>query len=333
MNDENDKAVAGELPGAPEDGTRVIHDGPRLLSVKSLLDDALHRTTQPRAKRSGTTGHAGLDRITGGFRPGFTWVMVAETNWGKSSWAISVADENLKRRQRVLIVSTEDAPSIYGDRLLCRRARVNATRLRDGCLTHDELSACMEVAKNGEPIPVYLDAIGKPAEWLFQHLPRTIKECVPDLVIVDYLQTIRKRGERAADRRLSLDEIATKLRAIIKGAGISGVFCSQLTKKDGQRPDKYSTRDSQDVPNGAEVVVIGYTPDKDLETKTAGVIEKGSRVLMVDKNKDGPKGIVAVTWDEESACFTDQPDSSYDWVDDYSDLDAPPPNDSEARYP
>lgn len=303
MKDENDKAITGELPEDPEEGTRVVDDGPRLVTVKELLGSSLKRAIKPRSQRTGTTGNQRLDQITGGFRSGFTWVMGAETNWGKSSWIISVADENLRRGVKVLIVSTEDAPSVYGDRLLARRSRVNAKRMRDGQLEPDEVTAITNAVQKAEPIPVYLDAIGKSVEWVVRILPTVIHEYDINIVCVDYLQEMYSE-KRHQDRRIELASIARALRAEIKRAGCCGIIASQLTiSKDKKRPDKYSIRDSQDVSNGAEVVVLGYTPDKDIDSPSAGRIEAGTRVLLVDKNKDGPKGTVALEWDADSACF------------------------------
>src|SRR5690606_40381223 len=60
------------------------------------------------------------------------WVFGADTSWGKSSLFVSVADENLRRGKRILIVSAEDPPSLYGDRLLSRRAQVRSKERRVG---------------------------------------------------------------------------------------------------------------------------------------------------------------------------------------------------------
>ena len=312
--DENDKAIAGELPEDPALGTVVVSDGPVLVTPRDMLTEAVARASKPRQRRAGTTGNADLDAITGGFRPGFVWVFGAETSWGKSSWLVSVADENLKAGARVLIVSTEDSPSIYADRLLARRARLNAKHLRDGCLSPEELSRAADVAMKGERIPVYLNAIGKSVEWILEHLPGIVAEYGIDIVAVDYLQEIRS-SKRHQDRRLELAYIAGELRACIKRIGKTGVLFSQLTIAAGERPDKYSIRDSKDIANGAEVIALGFTAAEGIESKHT-TIGRGERCILVEKNKDGAKGVVPVTWDDESACFRDKPDTRYDYVDD-----------------
>ena len=319
MKDENDKAVAGELPEDPEEGTRVIDDGPRLVNVHDLLNGSLQRALKPRQKRGGTTGNRRLDQITGGLRGGFTWVMAAETSFGKSSWAVSLADQNLKSGGHVLIISTEDAPGIYGDRLLARRGKINAKRLRDGEITQDERNRAVEVVQRAEKEPIYLNAIGKPVEWVLKHLPIMVREYAIDIVIVDYLQEM-KAEKRYQDRRLELAAIAGDLRASIKSLGVCGILLSQITKKaDGGPPNKYSIRDSQDVANGAEVVVLGYEIATQFTDERGNEWKAGTKVLKVDKNKTGPKGTVPMTWDAEIAAFFDEPDPAYDAIDNLHD--------------
>lgn len=315
--DENDKAVAGELPDDPAMGTVVVSDGPSLITPRDMLLEAVTRATKPRERRAGTTGNAELDAITGGFRPGFVWVFGAETSWGKSSWLVSVADENLKSGARVLIVSSEDSPSIYADRLLARRARLSAKRLRDGNLTQDELARASEAAQRAERVPVYMNAIGKSVEWILQHLPAIVTEYGIDIVAVDYLQEIRST-KRHQDRRLELAYIAGELRACIKRLGRTGILFSQLTIAAGEKPDKYSIRDSKDIANGAEVIALGFTASTEVQSKHT-TIQQGERCILVEKNKDGAKGVVPVKWDNESACFRDTPDTRYDYIDDLHD--------------
>lgn len=335
VKDDNDLAVEKTLPADPEEGTRVIVDGPRVITVRDLMRGSFKHATTPRQKRSCTTGSRRLDTVTGGMRPGITWVIMALTSWGKSSWVVSCADENLKRGARVLIVSTEDSPDIYGNRLLARRSGISAVHVRDGDLDETETRLAKEAVDRAETLPVYLDAIGKPAEWILTQIPKVIRAYGIDAVFIDYIQEIWSTS-RHEDRRLQLAWIARELRATIKGLGITGAIMSQITPKQGEVPSKNDIRDSKDIVNGAEIVAVGHEPTKPMETKTAGTIEAGTKCFIIDKNKDGPKGVVPLVWDEKSACFRDEPDHAYDNMDDlgarlerertWDDLDAPPPN-------
>ena len=115
--DENDKARAGKLPADPKQDARKVTDAPRILTVRDLLIESRERacSAESRKRDNCVTGVQELERAAGGIRPGFVWVVGGDTNTGKSTWLVHVADENLKRGKRVLIVSVEDAPSLYGN--------------------------------------------------------------------------------------------------------------------------------------------------------------------------------------------------------------------------
>lgn len=288
-----------------------------VLSVKDLLRTAAADAVAGKAQEFCTSIHWKLDDATGGLRPGHVWVMGAETNWGKSSYVVALADENIKRGKRVLIVSAEDAESLYGNRLMARRARVNFSRLRDRRLRFDETDRVMNVAKEGESLPLYVDARGREIESVCRQIEGLIFEHRIDLVCFDYLQEFRSR-ERFQDERVKFREIAAQMRNVIKGANITGVILSQITVSETKKtPDKHSIRECRDVSNAAEVVILGFTPEADILDKDRNVkAPAGVRCIKVDKSKDGYKGNVEMSWDDKSACFnaTEKPEEQDDYV-------------------
>lgn len=310
--DENDKLKAGVLPTDPQNGAKPVNGAaqrkaelePRVLRVDELLADSYRRAFAKKdtAERC-TTGLRWLDAVTGGLRGGFHWVLGAQTSWGKSSFAVMLVDENLARGKRVLIVSNEDSESIYGDRLMCRRARVNARRMRDGLLTDDERVSINDVMRRAERVPVFLDARRKEhreAEWVARQVERLVRDEGIDLVLYDYLQEFES-AKRFQDERVKFKDIAATLRTVARGLNKPSVLFSQITEVQGKKyPDKNSIRECRDVSNAAEVVLLGFTPS-DGE-------RKGEKCLFVDKVKDGPAGMIeAVEWDVEAACFGPRP--------------------------
>jgi replicative DNA helicase len=320
--DLNDQLQTSEgLPSDPTKGTRVVSaDVPRVLTIQDLLLESRRGATEARARSLITTGIGKLDAITGGLLEGFMWIFGASTGWGKSSLSVMLADENLKAKKpkRTMIVSVEDSERIYGDRLMCRRARVSADRLRKRRLQRHEVELITDVANRGEDMPVFLDARGKGVEWTAQHTKRIIAEQQIDLVIFDYLQAFDNEKPQQ-DRRNQINYIARTLTDIVKnargGTGIAGIIMSQITETPNKLiPDKYSIRESKDVAHAGEVVVLGFTPIQDIlpagsenlkgGEKPEPIARKGLRHLYVDKVKNGPRGaILPLDWDEESACF------------------------------
>lgn len=302
--DEADANKAGTLPADPKAGTKPVALAvPRVLTVQEILESSRSRAMRREPSDYCTTGHNQLDAITGGFRPGFVWVMGADTSWGKSSFLISVLDENMKRGKRCLIVSSEDTEELYGDRLMARRARCSATRLRDGTLTDEEKVAVTGIAMKGEQVPVFVDAARWPIEKLVIHLDKIIKEQKIDLIAFDYLQEF-KSEKRWQDERVKFREVASLMRRVIKSNKKTGIIFSQLTvTTDTKIPNKHNIRESRDVSNAAEVIVIGFEPEKDIQTRRA-TIEAGTKCLLIDKVKNGPRGAkITLDWDSHSACF------------------------------
>ena len=315
MMDEAEKAAAGRLPADPKSNVIPLNAAakrkaelePRVLTVQDLLKGSMERAML-HGDRPGvcTCGIAPIDDAAGGICPGHCWLFGADTNWGKSSWLVMVADENLKRSKKVLIVSSEDDEDIYGDRLMARRARVNAKRLRDGKLDKDESRRVADTANRAELLPVYLDGRGRSAELIVRQVEGLIQQHSIDLVLYDYLQEFRA-ARRYQDERIACREVAAMLRQVVKRQKKAGVIFSQITLKDGKKyPDKHSIRESRDVSNAAEVILLGFTPTENVTDTDSGEVRvpKGTPCVLVDKVKHGPKGFtVLMDWDKESACF------------------------------
>lgn len=320
VEDIADLAAEGRLPEDPKSQARPVNaaakrladEERRLITVRQMLKGSVERALAPRDKVSPscTSGHYAIDRDTGGIMPEFVWLFGAETNWGKSSNAVMLTDENLKLGKRVLICSAEDSESLYGNRLLIRRSGVDAHRFKIGKLTPEESSRIVRVANSAEDLPVFLDCRGKPVEWTAKRVRQIIAAEGIDLVLFDYLQAMDQEKPQS-DRRLQLNYIARTLTDVVKTSGKAAVIYSQLTEpEDGKRPTRRNIRDSRDVANAAEVIALGWTPVVDVQDKQKRVLAKAdTRCIILDKNKDGPKKkLYTVKWSDSMACFETVPD-------------------------
>ena len=260
--------------------------GSSAMSVQGLLAIALEHATRLDKQRGCSVGNDALDRSTGGVRPESVWVFGADTSWGKSSWEVMVADINLTAKKRVLVVSCEDAPLLFGNRLLARRTQTSFWRLRDAELRPDEISVATTAVANAEQEPFYIDGRGRPVEQLASDIRSVVTAEGIHLVFVDYLQCMRT--EKAIDRRNN--EVAYVARVAtdaIKMSGAGGVLFTQITVDPTKKhPDKHSPKESKDVSNAAETALFGYLE----EQAGAAVAAEPRRMIFLDKNKDGPRG-------------------------------------------
>ncbi len=321
--DENDLLMSGQLSDDPEDGCKVIsiaatapakRHGVR--SIGEILSGVYERAKTTQNTRGMPSGIATIDAIIGGFRPGRVTVLGASTSWGKSSFALLTANSTVKIGGRVLLVSGEDSEDTYGQRLMSMRAGVNAIALRDGGkrLVQEDWRRMSEVLGSSEPDPFFLNGIGKTAEALAQAIIEISDSEKTDLVIVDYLQAFTC-AKRCQDRRNEITHIARLFTDAIKKSGASGLLFSQLKRLDeGTIPTMHDLKESGDVENMAEHVLIGFGVKEDKsnvpQDHDARHFDTWKRYVLVAKNKDGPRPAdpLALEFSTVTASFVPQGD-------------------------
>lgn len=255
-------------------------------------------------------GHWRLERDTGGLRPGKVAILGAPSHWGKSSFALMVADLNLTAKNNVLIVTAEDDEELWADRWLQYRAGLPRGRFESGILTPDQLDAMATVVHNAPDAPVLLNAIGRSPEWTVRQV-RAIMRRHPGkwLVTFDYIGAWVDESTKGDDQRLRINYIARQFTTCIKTTGAAGLLFSQITPSD--KMGMYSLRDSKDIANAAEVIFLG------------GLDGGDGRVIKLAKNKPGPGkagGVYEMGTNQKSQCF--QPvENLSDW--DWGEIDGP----------
>lgn len=305
------QALAAAELRRPDEALEIIHDAERLeraqVEVQSIQALMLHAYTiaqEPRAKSVLTWGHYQLDEMTGGLMPGDVAVVGGGTSQGKSSQALAMAQENIRRGARALIVSLEDGPETYGKRFLSRASGVNAKSIRDHRINpadHSRLTAAIEGTSNS---PAFLHCEDMPWERVSILIDQTVLREQIDLVILDYIQECWCERQYPS-RYLELQAIARRFRAIMRKRKRAGIILTQLTgAEDGKPPRKEMARECQDIVNGAEQVVLLFTNSD------------GEKLCNVDKSKNGNKGVVQLKWDNETASYqtVGKLDESMQWI-------------------
>jgi hypothetical protein len=316
--DLNDRLLADTLPEDPFKGETVSEDFPRISTVRDLLLESMRHCFDQTPRSFSTFGNPAIDEATGGAVPGEVTFLGADSSWGKSSYALMVADENAKLGRRVLVVSAEDSRLTFGNRLMRRRAKVSALDMRHRRLSKEELGRVADAASKGEPVPAFIDARSKSIEWLAPRLKAAIVEHKIDLLVCDYVGAFSKEKNISdQSQRGTTQYIARTLVDICKTctpAGIAGLILTQLTLDERQPiPGKYSLRDAKDQVHMAENVLIGFIAPHDITSKGGDLIAReGDRCLKVAKAKEGESGksLVVLPWDSHSACFGDPADAS-----------------------
>lgn len=337
---ELEKATALARAGSTGDAIAAVrqeidrdHDlGVKVLSERDVLQEGYNAIRNWKRNRVAITGFSRVDDITGGIQGGHTWVVGAESNWGKTAWLEAVAHTNLCLGIPSLIVELEDAPPILGKRLMSRVANVPIRLFRGNRLSREDHIALTTALEAGRTTPFLVDGRGKYIEDLCPAVEQLIRQYGIKLVIWDYVQDARTRKDYGVDLRKKVMDTAAAMRRVTQQFDIGGIIMSQITQQAGkQYPDKDSIRECRDICHAAEVVALGFRLKEETEIEVDNQKQQypeGQPIFFIDKDKDGePKRRVPIHWDPDHVTFRDP-----NPLPDFDELD-PMAEDYDARWP
>jgi len=248
------------------------------------------------------TGIGDIDEAIGGIRRQMVGVLGGSTSFGKTTLGMLCANETCKVKRRPLILTFEDAPLLYGRKLVAMRGQLNATAIRDRGLTNRELSVLTKIVSEAEPDAFLVNCIGKTVEYAVN----VIRDIVPsegiEVVIVDYLQRI-KTEKRTQDRRNEVTYVAGLLSDAIKEANCGGLMLSQLKRvENGSDPTMSDLKESGDIECFAEFVILGW---RNQTPQGNGNLVKEEKFAKLPKNKDGVPlpDAIPLKWNQITASF------------------------------
>jgi replicative DNA helicase len=299
-----------------------------VLSLQQLMKLVYDELQKEKPRKGLPTGCRVLDDAIGGWRHGNITVLGAKRSFGKTSFSIHTADTSMEHGHRVLLLAGEDSAMMYGKRWLARRAVLNAMRVRDFEANREELGKAAHACASAPTVPFFLRVAGQPIEWIVSAVRQLAKEHAIDLVIADYLQCIRM-GSRSQDRRNEVTLVTKELVTVIRDIGAAGLLLSQLKRTERIRPEIEDLKESGDIEDMADHVILGFKEeeqDRPGETKV-------KRKLILAKNKDGPDELddIELEFDTHTASFLQSDGYIPPGGEEYDP--AADDNDYSARYP
>jgi replicative DNA helicase len=281
-----------------------------IVELRALCEEVVQVCKTEGPKRGYTTGVEVLDKLINGLRHEHVTVFAAGTSWGKSSLGVMIADENLRLDVGTLVISVEDSRVMYGKRLLARRAGVNALRLRDNKCDESDIKKLEYAALTAQAVPFFMSGVGKTVEWCAQGIRAMCKDHGVKLVICDYLQRFTT-AKHSQDRRNQVTYVASVLSDAIKESCAAGVLLSQLKRIEDREPSMDDVKESGDIENMAEHVLLGWRK-KGGSPYHEGDTPPQKRFIKVPKNKDGPtmEDQIELKFNEVTASFATMRDTN-----------------------
>jgi replicative DNA helicase len=254
------------------------------------------------------TGFVDLDERTSGFQPSDLIIIAGRPSMGKTAFVLNIAAHAaLDKGKSVAIFSLEMSKEQLVLRLLGSESRVDAHRLRTGHLSERDWPALSNAAGRLAEAPIFIDDTAAISVLETRAKARRLKaDQGLDLVIVDYLQLMRGRGDEGS-REQEISNISRSLKALAKELQIPVVALSQLNRAVENRPGREKRpmladlRESGAIEQDADVILFIYRDEvyNKCECPHDGEClcgRRGVAEVIIGKQRNGPIGKVDLTF-------------------------------------
>jgi len=227
---------------------------------------------QGEAPPAATTGFPGIDRPTGGMRPGHLVTLAGTTSVGKSALAVCIARNVAETGKPVLFVSAEMDAGEVAQRFLQVQAEVSGGRIMRGDLE----------ARHWQRLH---DAEGEFAKWKVRIFGRsaTVGQIAGvarkatlqwrqklGLLVVDYAQIMQPpKDQGKQNREQQVNSIALGLKWLAGELGCPCLMLAQLNRqsdREGRAPELHDLRESGAIEQHSNtVLLLRRPPDEQLD--------------------------------------------------------------------
>ncbi|MGF1503129.1 MAG: replicative DNA helicase [Paracoccaceae bacterium] len=316
---------------------RGFMDFGRALTIAAQAAEAAH---QRKAGLAGiSSGLRELDRKLGGLRKSDLLILAGRPSMGKTALATNIAFNVARRREIkrgedgkdrlvaggvVGFFSLEMSAEQLANRILVSEAQLRSADLAEGKLGEGDFKRFLQVARELEKIPLYIDDTpALPISALAARARRLARtDHGLDVLVVDYLQLVRPASSKGENRVLEISEITQGLKALAKELEIPIIALSQLSRqveaREDKRPQLADLRESGSIEQDADVVMFVFReeyyherlkPAEDNE-KFSEWMQKAEKLhgraeVIIGKQRHGPIGTVELHFEAKYTKFTD----------------------------
>lgn len=207
------------------------------------------------------TGIPKLDNKVHGLNKGYSYIVAARPNVGKSLIVGQIALTAAERNYRVLLQTPEMSAVQYLDRFACRVADVDYFRAQDGKTTEEEERRLDGAAHAISRLPLLVDDYGGQTVG---RVRENIERHEPELVVIDYLQYLQADDSRA-NRNQQVGQVSRDIARIKSDYNVPVLVAAQLNRAVESRgrgePILADLRDSGELEQDADVVLMLHRPD------------------------------------------------------------------------
>lgn len=288
-------------------------------SIKEVIRDTfatIEKLHQKKGALSGIpSGFKDLDTLTSGFQRGDLIVIGGRPGMGKTAFALNVAQHvAINIKEPVAFFSLEMSKEQLALRLLCSESMVNSSKIKRSDISPEEWQRLIRAAGKLAEAPIFIDDSSGISVLDIRAKARRLKleQKSLGLVIIDYLQLMRSRGNFER-REQEISDISRSLKALAKELKVPVVALSQLNRGVEQRPNKRPVladlRESGAIEQDADLIIFLY---REAVYKKNDPSIKNKAEILVEKQRNGPIGAIPMTYLADCTRFVDYIDETYE---------------------
>ena len=292
--------------------------GGGFIQVKDVLTKVVDRIDtlfeQDSAITGLPTGFIDFDDQTSGLQPADLIIVAGRPSMGKTTFAMNLAENAaIHSKQPVAVFSMEMPADSLAMRMLSSLGRIDQHRLRTGRLNDDDWPRLTSAIALLNDAPLFIDDTPALSPTELRARARRLKrEHGLSLIVIDYLQLMQGSGKSSENRATEISEISRSLKALAKELEVPVIALSQLNRSLEQRPNKRPVmsdlRESGAIEQDADLIVFIYRD----EVYNEDSADKGKAEIIIGKQRNGPIGTVALTFQGKYTRFENFAPSYYD---------------------
>jgi replicative DNA helicase len=276
-----------------------------LLSQAVERIDELYNRDNPSDITGLPTGFADLDAKTSGLQSGDLIIVAGRPSMGKTALSLNIAETvALDTGLPVAVFSMEMGGNQLVMRLLGSVGRLDQHKVRTGRLADEDWQRLTHAVGRLGDAPIYIDETAALTAFeLRARARRLARQCGKlGLIVIDYLQLMAGSGH-GENRATEISEISRSLKALAKELDVPVIALSQLNRSLEQRPNKRPVmsdlRESGAIEQDADLILFIYRD----EVYNPDSQDKGTAEIIIGKQRNGPIGIVRMTFLPEYTRF------------------------------
>ena len=242
------------------------------------------------------TGFGIIDSQIKGLEKGTLFIIGARPSTGKTSFALNIANNQVKRGRKTVFFSLEMSAGMIYDRMIANRLSMNysdvSQRNLDG-YAKDRIVKEITELKNDKLFSVIDDT------YNVENICSQIIELKPVLAVVDFIQIVSSL-QNYRDLREKINYISAELKRVAKKTGCIVLVLSQVTRQGKDAPTMSDLRESGALEQDGDYIVMLHRPyvlNKNIEDET-------ETEVLFDKNKFGWTGSMKTYFDVHHQRFT-----------------------------